>query len=382
MTSKERHEVRYQRRAARRRAKREQVCSLYDNYDNVFTISNLYQSYLQSRKNVGWKDSVQQYKANAIVNIHNTYKTMQARQFKSKGFYVFNLFERGKLRTIRSVSFKERVVQRCLCDYALTPILSRTFIYDNSASLKGKGINFAIERMTTHLHRFYRAYGANGYILQYDFSKYFDTISHDKVREIVYKHIKDPDLRQLTMSLVNDFGDIGLGLGSQVSQILSLAVASDIDHAMKEKHRAKFYGRYMDDGYIISHDKQFLKECYNTLESMCAEAGITLNTKKTHIVPISRGFTFLKIKFSLTASGKVVRRLSHDSSVRMRRKLKKLRKKVNDGKMEVRDVACSMQSWVGHTLNIDAYRTRQRMLRLFYSLYKDDLKGNKICIKY
>ena len=169
MTSKERHEVRYQRRAARRRAKREQVCSLYDNYDNVFTISNLYQSYLQSRKNVGWKDSVQQYKANAIVNIHNTYKTMQARQFKSKGFYVFDLFERGKLRTIRSVSFKERVVQRCLCDYALTPILSRTFIYDNSASLKGKGINFAIERMTTHLHRFYRAYGANGYILQYDF---------------------------------------------------------------------------------------------------------------------------------------------------------------------------------------------------------------------
>ena len=138
----------------------------------------------------------------------------------------------------------------------------------------------------------------------------------------------------------------------------------------------------MDDGYIISHDKQFLKECYNTLKSMCAEAGITLNTKKTHITSLSRGFTFLKIKFSLTASGKVVRRLSHDSSVRMRRKLKKLRKKVNDGKMEVRDVVCSMQSWVGHTLNIDAYRTRQRMLRLFYSLYKDDLKGNKICIKY
>jgi len=382
MNSFERHEARYQRRVLKRKQKKEEKYSECDRYDSVFTFSHLYNAYKLSRRNVSWKSSVQKYKANAMINLFNTYNTLQQRSFKSRGFYEFDLYERGKLRHIRSVAIDERVVQRCLCDYCLTPLLTRSFIYDNAASQKNKGITFSINRMSTHLHRYYRKYGSEGYILQYDFSKYFDSLPHKKVKEVIDKHVKDPDLRNITYSLVDDFGDTGLGLGSQVSQILSLACADDIDHAMKEKMRAKYYGRYMDDGYIISHDKAFLERCYALLKEMCDASGIKLNVRKTHITKLSRGFTFLKVKYNLTPTGKVIKRISPKSVVRMRRKLKKLKRRVDNGLMSFEDVVCSVQSWVGHTIHLKSHTSRSHMLKLFYTLFRDKITGGNICIKY
>ncbi|MBQ3502543.1 MAG: hypothetical protein IJA72_02655, partial [Clostridia bacterium] len=170
MNSKERHELRYQRRVKTRMEHKRQRDLLYDNYDAVFTLSHLYRAQRLSCNGVGWKPSVQKYKANAMINLYNTYMTLKNGKFKSKGFYEFNSIERGKLRHIKSVAIDERVVQRCLCDYSLVPILSKGFIYDNGASQKNKGITFALNRMATHLQRYYRKHGKDGYILQYDFS--------------------------------------------------------------------------------------------------------------------------------------------------------------------------------------------------------------------
>ena len=42
---------------------------------------------------------------------------------------------------------------------------------------------------------------------------------------------------------MEDFGDVGFGLGSQVSQIDALMVASPLDHFIKEQLHIKYYGR-------------------------------------------------------------------------------------------------------------------------------------------
>ena len=165
MTSEERREARYQRRAAARRAKRDAACAEHDNYDEVFSYKHLYQSYKCCRRGVSWKASVQKYTANAPLNILHTYNQLAAGKFKSPGFYEFDLYERGKHRHIRSTVISERVVQRCLCDNALVPVLERTFVYDNGASMKNKGYDFAMRRITQHLHEHYRKYGNEGYIL-------------------------------------------------------------------------------------------------------------------------------------------------------------------------------------------------------------------------
>lgn len=150
-------------------------------FGDVFTFGNLYAAYKKCRRGVGWKHSTQAYKENAFINVRMAQRKLLSGTWESNGFIEFDIFERGKHRHIRSVHITERVVQRCLCDNLLTPVLGPRLIPDNSASQKGKGVDYALRRLETHLHQFYRKFGRDGYILIYDFHKFFDSISHDAI---------------------------------------------------------------------------------------------------------------------------------------------------------------------------------------------------------
>lgn len=369
MNSLERHELRYQRRKQKRLENKIRNYKNFDNFEEVFTFEHLYDGYKKSCRNVGWKASTQSYKANATLNVYQAYKNLHDGTFKSDGFYEFDISERGKTRHIRSVTIRERVVQRCLCDYSLVPLLSRTFIYDNGASMTNKGYTFAIKRIQRHLHHYYHAHGANGYVLLFDFSKYFDNILHELLFKILENIYTDERLLKLSKYFVEAFGDKGLGLGSQVSQILALAAANKLDHIIKEKLHIKYYGRYMDDGYLIHSDKKYLKYCLEEIKKICDELGIILNTKKTKIIKITHPFTFLKIRFFITPSGKVIKKVYKRSVVKMRKKLKKFKIFAEKGKMSLSDIYQSYQSWRNYISNMDSYYTRTRMDELYDSLF-------------
>lgn len=369
MTSEERREARYQRRKARRAEKKAAQCAMCDNFDWVFSYEHLYHSYKMCRRNVAWKASVQKYMTQAPLNVLQTYTRLMNGKFKTTGFFEFDIMERGKKRHIRSVTISERVVQRCLCDYALVPVLCRTFVYDNGASMKNKGYTFASKRLTQHLHEHYRKYGQDGYILLFDFSKFFDRVSHKLVKGILHKEFTDERILALTEHFIDAFGAIGMGLGSQISQILALASANRLDHYIKEVCGIRGYGRYMDDGYLIHPDKAYLQKCLEGIKAICDELEITLNTKKTQIVKLSHGFTYLKIRYYLLPSGKVVKKIYRRSVTKMRHKLKAFQQKVADGIMTYKDVYQSWQSWRAYAANFNAYRTIQRMGDLYNQLF-------------
>lgn len=369
MTSEERRQGRYQRRAARRAAQKARRVGRSDSFDWVFSYEHLYHSYKMSRRGVAWKASVQKYITQAPLNVLTAYKRLHSGKFKSSGFYEFDLMERGKLRHIKSVTIGERVVQRCLCDYALVPMLGRTFIYDNGACMKDKGYTFAAKRLTRHLHDFYRKHGNDGYVLLFDFSKFFDRVSHALAKKILREEFTDPRILALTDHFIDAFGDVGLGLGSQISQILALASANRLDHYIKERARVKYYARYNDDGYLIHHDKAHLEKCLKAIKIICKRLDIKLNTRKTQIVKLSHGFTFLKVRYFLLPTGKVIKKLAHKSIVRMRRKLKKFVPKVRAGIMNHKDVYQSWQSWRAYARNFNAYRSIQSMGRLYNRLF-------------
>ena len=369
MTSEERREARYQRRKARRAEQKARRVGSCDSFDWVFSYGHLYHSYKMSRKGVAWKSSVQKYITQAPLNILNTYNRLHKGTFKSSGFYEFDLMERGKLRHIKSVTIGERVVRRCLCDYALVPMLSRSFIFDNGACMKDKSYTFASKRLTKHLHDYYRKYGNDGYVLLFDFSKFFDRVSHELVKSIIRKEFTDKRIIKLTEHFIDAFGDIGLGLGSQISQILALASANRLDHYIKERAGIKYYARYNDDGYLIHHDKAHLEKCLKAIRIICKQLKITLNTKKTQIVKLSHGFTFLKVRYFLLPNGKVIKKLAHKSIVRMRRKMKKFQRKVWSGIMTCADVYQSWQSWRAYARNFNAYHTITNMGRLYNKLF-------------
>ena len=372
--------MRFQRRKARRELKRQEKVKEADDFEAIFTYEHLYESYKKCLKNVRWKASVQNYSANAPVNVYKAFTELHEGKIKVRKGYEFDLYERGKHRHIRSVHIRERVVQKCLCDYALVPVLGRTLIYDNGASTKGKGVQFARNRLQAHLEKFIRKHGSDGYILVFDFKKFFDSIRHDIIQQVMEAAFTDSRIIDLTMRYVQVTGDIGLGLGSQISQTLCLAVPNRLDHMIKERCGMKFYGRYMDDGYIISESKEQLKECLAAMKEICSQLGLNLNEKKTHIRKLSGGFTFLKTKYHVMPSGKIINRPARQNITRMRRKLKRFKKLVDKGEISMRAVYHSYQSWRSHIAPTRCFRSRRRMDELFKSLFNVDYKEGFACI--
>ena len=370
MTSEERREARYRRRVEKRYRAKVQKTAGADDYAKVFSYPHLYQAYKCCRRNVSWKASVQRYITQAPLNVLHTYNRLMAGKYKTPGFYEFDLYERGKHRHIRSTVIGERVVQRCLCDYAIVPMLSRTFIHDNGASMEKKGYDFAIRRLTQHLQEHYRKHGREGYILLFDFTKFFDNVSHALVKGILRQQFTDQRILQLSEHFIDAFGEVGLGLGSQISQVMALASANRLDHYAKEMLRIRAYGRYMDDGYLIHPSKERLQRCMRIIGKVCTILGIKLNPHKTQIVKLSHGFTWLKVRFFLTETGKVVKKIYKRSVTKMRQKLKKFHRRWLEGKMEFEDVRQSCFSWVdGYAAKFDAYHTRQNMVKLFDQLF-------------
>jgi hypothetical protein len=71
--------------------------------------------------------------------------------------------------------------------------------------------------------------------------------------------------------------------------------------------RVKYCGRYMDDLYLIHESKDYLQECLQTIVELCAKLKPAVNMNKTRIVKLSEGVDFLKGKYRLLPSGKVLR---------------------------------------------------------------------------
>lgn len=378
MTSEERHEARYQRRKQQRELKKQKRLGCANDYTKVFDSKNLYKAYRHCRRNVAWKNSVQHYIFNEPLQIAMAHEKLMNGTYQSPGFYEFDLFEREKQRHIRSTNIAERIVQNCLCENALIPALMPTLIYDNGAAMTGKGYGFAVSRLEKHLRQHIREYGCEGYILLFDFSKFFDNVSHEVIKKLISKEITDERVISITSHFIEMFGDKGLGLGSQISQILALVSATELDHYIKEKLHIKAYGRYMDDGYLIHPSKEYLQECLQHIKALCDELGIILNTKKTQIFKISRGFTYIQVRFYVTSTGKIIKKLSRSNITRRRRTLKKYKKKVAKGEMTLKSVAQSWQSWKAYASNFNSYYTVQNMTLLFNDLFKEYNLNDKV----
>ena len=121
--------------------------------------------------------------------------------------------------------------------------------------------------MTAHLRRYYIAHGCDGWVLKCDIRHYFQSIRHDVAKAAIRKRVTDTQIAERACEIVDSFGEIGLGLGSQVSQLVALAVLDDLDHFIKERLRIKHYIRYMDDFILVHEDKEYLRQCKKEIEA-------------------------------------------------------------------------------------------------------------------
>lgn len=385
MTSEERREARFQRRRAKRAAARAARYGSADSFDKTFSYESLYNSYRKCRRNVSWKASVQKYIVQAPLNVYKTYDRLQRGVYRSPEFFEFDIYERGKKRHIKSTVIGERIVQRALCDNTLVPVFFGSMIYDCGACMEGKGYTFAIKRMDAHLQKYIRKHGIDGYILRGDLKSFFDSIVHTVVYKMLRDKLSDERIIAITEDLIRMFDPNkpleqrrGLGLGSQISQVLAPAVANSVDHYIKEVLRAKYYGRYMDDFYIISDSKEELHRFKELIAGECEKVGLVLHPNKTQIIKLRHGFTWLKVRYNITETGKIIHRIHPSSVTRERRKLKKLAVKYHSGKMSFKQVYNSWQSWDSHARRFQSYKTRQSIELLFARLFVGGGAANAI----
>ena len=180
--------------------------------------------------------------------------------------------------------------------------------------------------------------------------------------------IKDPELRKKETRSLLAHEKVGICLGSQISQVMALLVPTDFDHFIKDKLGLKFYVRHMDDGVILLNDKAELARIRDMLKEEAAKYGLTLQPKKTKIVKLTKGFTFLKVKYRIS-NGKTIKTLVRSGIVRMRRKLKKLSGLVGKTKVTKDDVYASVQSWAAHARTARSYHAVRNMMKLYEELF-------------
>ena len=357
-----RRQKRYERRKAKREETKRQY-EKYDNFENVASLSSLYHAAWKASNGVRWKASTQRFLINLLFRIHETRKKLLAEKDIRKGFICFDINERGKVRHIKSVHFSERIVQKSLCTNVLYPALTKNLIYENSASQKKKGTLFATKIVEKQLRKHYKKYGNAGYILMIDFQNYFKNIEHNPLIELYKKTFKDKKLINLSIAFIKAFGDKGLGLGSETSQINAVAYPNVIDHYIKSF--IKSYSRYMDDSPAISNSKEQLKDLLEKIKPKYDELGIKLNIKKTHVAKLKNGFVFLKTRFILTNSGKIIKKPCRNSITRERQKLKKQIKLFNKGLITKEEIKQSYESWAGSMLRRNARKTVYEMNKLY-----------------
>ena len=369
MNSDERRAARRARRdkaRAEKRAARLRGCTL----ENAASLDNMVEAADKAANGIRWKASVQRYHLDTMSNALKTSEKLLAGDDIHSGFVCFKINERGKIRDIASVKFAERVAQKAANQYAFMPAVRDSLIYDNSANIKGKGTKFAVDRLKMQLSRHYRKHGNEGYILLGDFKGFFGSIPHDGAKEMLRKYLDDEALIEFIGSQIDhSAGDRGLPLGSEINQTIAVTYPNRIDHFILECGEVEAYGRYMDDFYAIHTSKEHLQLMLGCIEAFAIDLGLTLNAKKTHIVKLTHGFTYLKRKFSYGENGKIVVRPTREAVTRQRRKMKRQAHLVEVGKMTFDDALESYVSWRSHVLDMDSHELIVRMNALFWELF-------------
>lgn len=356
-------------------------------------------------KSAAWKYQTQQYVLNRLTEISKLKKAVDHGTYQPGKPNEFILCEQGRRRLIKALPIQDMVLQHAVVNTIILPTLKPYLIHDNGAGIKGKGISFTRRRFEQHLHWFYRRHAWNGYALTIDFRKYFDNIDHDIMLDMLERKIKDKEVMNLLRKIFRSYRvDISfdpdlknkifnsldyyripkseltgkaymhksLGIGAPISQILGVFYPTPIDMWCKTVRGIHCYDAYMDDRIILHPSKLYLEKLFKEIIDIAGRLGIHVNYHKTQIIKLSHGFTWLKTRYILAPSGKIIKKIPRDVVTRERRKMKAL---ARAGKYDI--LKEQYKSWRGDKKRYNAFHTIRNLDKLYKELIADGRKRNE-----
>lgn len=274
-------------------------------YERICEWGNLYDAYLKARRGKRWKNSVAKVEASALEAVALIQRELQTRTYRPGGYRAFYVYE-----------------------------------------------------------------PKHGWVLKADVRHYFQSIRPDVLKKDVAKYLHDPDCLALACQIIDSTPDpLGIPIGNQSSQIFALLYLNQLDHLCKEQLRFRYYGRYMDDFYIICESKQRLQEALVVIRQHLAERGLELN-QKTNIFPLRNGLDFLGFHTYIDDAGRVIRKVRKSSRDRMKRKLRKYAALYQRGEIDREKIAESYTSWRAHALHGDCRQLVAKYDQQFLSIFE------------
>lgn len=335
-------------------------------YEKIYTFENLYSAYKMAARCKRNKAEVINFEMNLAKELWSLHDSLKQRTYRPNAYHRFMIYD-PKEREIQALSFRDRVVQHSLCDHVLKPYFEKRLIYDCAACRENKGTHFAINRLNSFLHSFYKEYGTQGCFLKCDVRKYFDNIDHEVLKYLL-RRFSDQDVKEFLYRIIDSFnGETGKGLpmGNQSSQWFALYYLDKIDRIIKEKYQIKYYTRYMDDLILLHNNKEYLKACLSEITQVACDVLKLEFNQKTQIFPVSEGVDYLGWRFYLTDSGKVIRRLRTSNKRRFKRRLKAFQEQYRNGEVDYDAIKRSIASYGGHLKHGHTYKLRAKVYENF-----------------
>lgn len=300
-------------------------------FSKVTDFESLYKAYQKSKKGKGHNQSRLKFEMAALDGVLQIKRLLETKKYNVSPYNQFTVFE-PKERVIEAGSFKDKIVQHSLCDNILLPAFQTEFIQTNVAGQINKGTLYGLECLRAHLLLAYAKYGYDCWIVKADVTKYFYRINHDILKDIVRYFIADDDVWWLCEKFIDSTSGLGLPLGNQVTQVFALLFLSGLDHFVTGELGVKYYGRYMDDFYLIVKDKSYARHCLNSIVTFMETLNLELNSK-TQIIPFKNGVKYCGFHTYVTQDGKCIRKLTNEKKRAAKKKYRRMAKAVTKGRL-------------------------------------------------
>ena len=276
---------------------RESKRTFHARYNSIISIENLlisWQEFLRDKKK---RKDVARFSLRFMDNILKLKHDLVEKTYQHGPYYAFKIND-PKPRDIHKAKVRDRILHHAVYRI-LYPYFDKKFIYDSYSCRNDKGTHKAIDRFRFMAGKVSRNNTRIAWVLKGDIRKFFATINHGILKDILRRHIEDENILWLLNKIVDSFHtengiNVGLPLGNVTSQLLINVYMNEFDQFLKRKLKVKYCIRYADDFVILSENKEYLVNLIPRIaEFLKTNLGLFLNEKKVFIQPLSSGIDFL-----------------------------------------------------------------------------------------
>lgn len=230
-------------------------------------------------------------------NILVIHQDLQKKTYKHGSYHAFKIND-PKPRDIHKASVRDRIIHHAIYKI-LYPYFDKKFIFDSYSCRNDKGTHKAINRMRYFARKVSSNNTKTTWVLKCDIKKFFATISHKVLKDILKRHIEDENITWLLEQVIHSFNTInkpgiGLPLGNVTSQLLINVYMDEFDQFVKRKLKVKYFVRYADDFIILSGNKAYLINLIPQISGYLeSELKLSLHQDKVYIKTLAVGVDFL-----------------------------------------------------------------------------------------